>query len=377
MVEAIIVRKRLLNFDFIIGMRGITALRGVAVDGEGQVQFGTGNPTLCASAEARIHIEKKDFFATYDPVTHVWTVAWKWSNGLAPGQLGNTREEYMPAVEIRKPYKEGLNRWIRSGWLVPYNKEELGPAKALIPLLAVTQRSKGKVRPVLDFRELNTSYIDAFTANSDVCAHKLREWRRQGENVSILDLKQAYLQIHVDKSLWPYQTVIIDGQRYCLTRLGFGLNVPPMIMTAVVNSVLSRDADIQRATSAYIDDIFVNENIVEATRVKQNLADYGLISKAPEKIADGARVLGLQVSRTHDGLTWTRGTKTSALPVWLTCRTVFSYCGELIGHYPVCNWLRTAVAFVKREANNMRPPNGTNQSMTTVFANNSTKSLML
>ncbi|KHJ43407.1 integrase core domain protein [Trichuris suis] len=275
MVEAIIAPKRPLDLDFIIGMSGTVALGGVTVDGEGRVQFGLGNPTICASADTRIHIDKKDFSATYDPVTHVWTVAWKWSNGLAPGQLCNTREEYTPAVGIRKPYKEELNRWIHNGWLVPYNEEELGPAKALIPLLAVTQRSKGKVRPVLDFRELNT-HIAAFTGNSDVCAHKLREWRRQGENVSILDLKQAYLQIHVDKSLWPYQTVIIDGRRHCLTRLGFGLNVAPIIMTAVVNCVLSRDADIQRATSAYIDDIFVNENVVEANRVKQHLADYGL-----------------------------------------------------------------------------------------------------
>ncbi|KFD56056.1 hypothetical protein M514_03180 [Trichuris suis] len=93
----------------------------------------------------------------------------------------------------------------------------MGPAKALIPLMAVIQRSKQKVRPVMDFREVN-AHIDAFTASSDVCAHKLREWRRQGVNVSILDLKKAYLQVHVEKSLWPYQTVIIQGRRYCLTR---------------------------------------------------------------------------------------------------------------------------------------------------------------
>ncbi|KFD58237.1 hypothetical protein M513_01000 [Trichuris suis] len=30
---------------------------------------------------------------------------------------------------------------------------------------------------------------------------------------------------------------------------------------------------------------------------------------------------------------------------------VFSYCGELVGHYPVCGWLRVATAFIKREAN--------------------------
>uniref|UniRef100_A0A5S6QNM3 Integrase catalytic domain-containing protein n=1 Tax=Trichuris muris TaxID=70415 RepID=A0A5S6QNM3_TRIMR len=36
----------------------------------------------------------------------------------------------------------------------------------------------------------------------------------------------------------------------------------------------------------------------------------------------------------------------------LTRRAVFSYCGETVGHYPVCGWLRTATALIKREANN-------------------------
>ena len=40
----------------------------------------------------------------------------------------------------------------------------------------------------------------------------------------MLDLCWAYLLVHIDKS-WPFQTVKIKGQRYCLTRLGFGLNV--------------------------------------------------------------------------------------------------------------------------------------------------------
>ena len=30
---------------------------------------------------------------------------------------------------------------------------------------------------------------------------------------------------------------------------------------------------------------------------------------------------------------------------------MFSYCGELVGHSPVCGWLRVATAFVKRKAN--------------------------
>lgn len=89
--------------------------------------------------------------------------------------------------------------------------------------MAIVQHNKKKVRPVMDFRELNC-HMQAYTASSDVCADRLREWRRHGENVAVIDLAKAYLQIRVHPSLWPYQTVCFKGQRYCLTRLGFGLN---------------------------------------------------------------------------------------------------------------------------------------------------------
>ena len=119
----------------------------------------------------------------------------------------------------------------------------------------------------MDFRELN-SHVDAFTASADVCADKLREWRRQGTNVAIVDLRRAYLQIRVHESLWPFQTVIFHGKRYCLTRLGFGLNVAPSVMKAVLTTVLMQDETVDRATSSYLDDILVNEDIAPVARVE-------------------------------------------------------------------------------------------------------------
>ena len=105
-----------------------------------------------------------------------------------------------------------------NGWLVPYKEEELGPPKGLIPLIAVLQQHKSKVCPAMDFWQLN-HHVDVFTAKTDVCAAKLREWRQKGSNVSLLDLKRVYLQVHIYKTLWPFQTTKIGGQRYCLTRL--------------------------------------------------------------------------------------------------------------------------------------------------------------
>lgn len=92
---------------------------------------------------------------------------WKWSQGSEPGVLKNKVEEYPVPREAREAYENELKKWITEGWLVPYKECELGPVKGLIPLMAVIQRNKGKVRSVLDFREL-TSRVDAFTADADV-----------------------------------------------------------------------------------------------------------------------------------------------------------------------------------------------------------------
>lgn len=238
-----------------------------------------------------------------------------------------------------------------------YDEESSGPARGLIPFLAVVQEHKGKTRPVLDFRELN-GFVDARTADADVCADRLREWRRQGSNTVLLDLSSAYLQIHVDKSLWPFQTVLFRERRYCLTRLGFGLNVAPLVMKAILTYVLGQDEDVRRGASAYVDDIYVNEDIVAVQRVRDHLAKFGLECKPHERVADGARVLGLRVWGEGDDvagranrLMWARGNCLPDEPLCLTRRSLFSYGGKLLSHLPVCGWLRPAVAYIKRRAN--------------------------
>ncbi|KFD47469.1 hypothetical protein M513_11630 [Trichuris suis] len=471
-VRIIVTHVKPLGFDFILGMNGITALGGVIVDDQRRVQLGSRSSVACTAIDVDLKLDERDFAVSYSADTRSWTAVWKWSEGAEPGVLRNTAEEYHLADGARAPYKEELETWIRNGWLVPYDESKYGAAKGLVPLTAVVQRNKSKVRPVMDFRELN-DYIETHTADSDVCAQKLREWRRQGANVSVIDLNKAYLQIRIDESLWPYQTVVFKRRRYCLTRLGFGLNVAPLIMKAVVKCVLSQDPNVEKGTSAYIDDILVNEDVVGAgqglararsddveerqpsphcarpidspeklrewrrqganvsvidlnkaylqirideslwpyqavvfkqrrycpTRlgfglnvaplimkavvkcvlsqdlnvekgtssyiddilvnedvvgagqVEQHLARYGLSCKAHERVADGARVLGLRVWREHGRMTWKRDNQVPTVPDRLTRRVVFSYCGKLVGHLPVCGWLRVATAFAKRKAN--------------------------
>ena len=70
--------------------------------------------------------------------------------------------------------------------------------------------------------------------------------------------------------------------------MAFGLNVAPSIMQAIVEATFSKDDAVWQATSAYIDDVFINEDIASATRVRQHLTNFGLASKEPERLQNGA-----------------------------------------------------------------------------------------
>ena len=55
----------------------------------------------------------------------------------------------------------------------------------------------------MDYHELN-DHVEAYTARADVCSQKLRDWRGKRSDVSVLDLRKAYLQVHVHRPLWPF-----------------------------------------------------------------------------------------------------------------------------------------------------------------------------
>ena len=50
--------------------------------------------------------------------------------------------------------------------------------------------------------------------------------------------------------------------------MGFGLNVAPSIMQRIVDAILTKHKCIQQATSAYIDDVYVDESVVPAGTCK-------------------------------------------------------------------------------------------------------------
>ena len=391
-VRAVVVPARLLGVDVLLGMTGIDALQGVSVSG-GSVRFGSDNPVasvdtaavvqreapperevcravdtaavvqrevppereVCRAVdtEPELRIDETDFTAVFDDV---WTVRWKWAGGVAPPPLENSIAQYGVPSCAREKFDAELALWISEGWLREYDETMYGPARGLIPLMAVTQAAKDKVRPVLDYRELN-QHLTRHTADADVCVEELRRWRRHGRRVAVLDLKKAFLQLRVDPALWPYQTVIVRGRRYCLTRVGFGLSIAPLIMKSVVRKVLAQSPGLAEAVLPYADDLLVNEAVVSADEVVEHFARFGLACKPPERVATGARMLGLRVAES-DGpaLQWSRdGESPTQAPPVLTRRSVFAWAGQLTSHVPVAGWLRPAAAWMKRTANRLSP----------------------
>ena len=195
--------------------------------------------------------------------------------------------------------------------------------------MAVVQEKKDKVRPVLDFRELN-EFVECSGADADVCEERLRSWRQKSSNCALLDLRDAYMQIGVVDECSKYQIVKFEGDYYMLRRLGFGLNCAPKIMKAVVSKVLSLDENIFKATDHYYDDIIIDFNIVSVEKVKEHLLRFGLATNPAESLCS-AKVLGLQTYEKKGAVHWRRTElKEYVEPVNLnlmTKRQIFSLCG--------------------------------------------------
>lgn len=113
---------------------------------------------------------------------------------------------------------------------------------------------------------------------------------------------------------------MIMGKRYYLTRLGFVLNVVPLIMKSVIGAVLAHEESLNNAVSAYIDDLYVEENTTTAITIREKLVNFSLVWKDLE---DSAHVLGLKVSGENGQLRWKRESTIPDAPKLMTRRDAF------------------------------------------------------
>lgn len=100
------------------------------------------------------------------------------------------------------------------------------------------------------------------------------------DHMSLLDLRAAYLQVH--NSLRPYQIIMYHSKRYCLTKLGFGLNVTLYLMKSIVKALISQLKKQPWHTLI----MFVNEDVVPVSHI-EHLLCFSIISKNPEYLTNG------------------------------------------------------------------------------------------
>ena len=282
---------------------------------------------------------------------HRWMATWNWLGGQEPqSTIGSNIGEYSRkqlSEDQEMKFCTAVDEWVSNGWLVEYDQQLYGKPACVLPLMAVVQEHKATtpVRPVLDYRKLNELVASNPGLQSPVCEDTLRKWRKKGEQeYELIDIRKAYLQVHVSPELFRFQTVKWRGKLYAMTRMGFGLSVAPKYMDLVVKYVTRDMPDVDN----YVDDLMVPKAQKEA--VVARLADFALPTK-PAELLVSARVLGLQLSDDGDGVMWTRREDASVdLPDTLTKRDVFSWCGKVISHYPVASWLRPACGYLKRLA---------------------------
>lgn len=110
-VEVLFASTISLNLDFILGMNGIRAFRGVTVNTPRDVRFGVESAcSAIATAVPDWVINDEDFTITYNAAETQWTVLWKWSNSI---QLRSTRFIQRFAKTLTVSHCSGLQVY---GW---------------------------------------------------------------------------------------------------------------------------------------------------------------------------------------------------------------------------------------------------------------------
>ena len=84
-------------------------------------------------------------------------------------------------------------------------------------------------------------------------------------------------------------TLVFKGKWYCLTMLRLCLNLAPLIMQSLLMASSAQDETINRATSAYIENIFINKDMASVESMRKHLELYGLTGKDPEKLLNGGK----------------------------------------------------------------------------------------
>ena len=297
-----------------------------------------------------IILEDSDFIVRFDNEKKHWVFRWKWCSAGEPDKfIGTGVSEYTKKMskENRELFEKELESWVNSGYVEEYEKNKHGELRGLLPIMPVIQPHKSTpVRPVLDFTKFNT-YIESKPGrNVKSCTDALRSWRKKHSQCVVLDIRKAYLQIRLEDDLKSYLGIKIDGKLYVVNRMVFGLACARKVLDKVVGYIIDNHLP-KDACDNYVDDVFTDTDIVSVEEVVAVFNSFGLPFKEPSQLGD-SNVLGLKTVKDGSVVNWSRGKSFPAVPDKLTKRSLFSWCGSLLGHLPIGGSLRTASSVLRR-----------------------------
>ena len=154
-------RSILEEVDLIIGMDVLRHYK-ITIDGGKApvVAAAAESEHVCSERHLDPFVEGPNFRARF--WNGAWEAEWDWEQ---EPELSRRIRQYAVALDLKPEFDRGVGKWITNGWLKEWKQPGNGPA---VPLMAVLQEAKKKVRPVLDYREVN-EFVNASGAKADVC----------------------------------------------------------------------------------------------------------------------------------------------------------------------------------------------------------------
>ena len=267
-------------------------------------------------------------------------MTWQWSPGVAPATtIGSGVGAYSLSklsAKEEKHFCSEVESWIANGWLIKHDPSVHGEPAAVLPLLAVSQPHKSStlVRPVLDYRALKALIKYNPGTESPFCEDTVRQWQKKGDtdNLEMLDILKVY----------SFQTVLWNNEVYVMTRMGFGLSIAPKMIDIIVKYC------VRRAT-------FKMWTITLMIRWCQR-SNRLLWPRSCRTLACRPKIQSLRRLPVSWDCSCTRlvmvppighAAMLKSVPAELTKRKTFSWCGKLVGHYPVSGWLRPFCSSLK------------------------------
>ena len=146
---------------------------------------------------------------------------------------------------------------------VPFSKENFFSRLFLVP------KKEGTYRPVIDLSRLN-KFVENFHFQMENISC-LKTLLRRGDFMTCIDLKDAYLSIHVHRSSQKYLCFQWINRCYAFQGLPFGLNTAPGVFTKLIKPIAAYLRKRGIRIIVYLDDFLILGSSIEESKANTQL----------------------------------------------------------------------------------------------------------